>query len=518
MPHLFGMDRYDSCLSADDGLYCVVKLDLYPGKASELMQLIKEYSAYTQKHYNYTYIERGLYDYLYHQTDTIENATNENRLLMNFSLRKNWRDLVKSEVNDSRHNSLKGLHGIRSVTACLMIIAHVIFINSMGFIDQPRNFEKAYETLHFHLVFNGLMIVQIFFFMAAFLQAYYIQIGSETERITWSQLPKLLFARWWRLTPANAVMIGFSATWMRHLGSGPLWKHYVSEGVVAQCRRFWYLHLAYLNNYQPEDKLCAVQTWHVAADTQMFVFTMLIYLATMSRGRSLALSVLLLMSIAAPALHVWLQDMDAMVLQTPEVYRHWSDRTFHNMHIHGHNNLSSYVIGLGIGTLVYNWQKKKRWGALSWLIIPAMGFLFLTGRGFYGEGERASLGVRLLYAGTHRAAMGLLSAAAAISVTMRLSESFCNFFEWDGWLVPSRLSYSVYLLHMNLVHILMGLKTQLGLVSLFNMLVVYFGVVAISLAMALPFYLVVEAPMTGLLKISSSPIKHESRRRRTGRR
>ncbi|CAK1584092.1 unnamed protein product [Parnassius mnemosyne] len=82
-----------------------------------------------------------------------------------------------------------------------------------------------------------------------------------------------------------------------------------------------------------------------------------------------------------------------------------------------------------------------------------------------------------------------------------VSESFCSFFEWDGWLVPSRLSYSVYLVHMNFVHALLGIRTQLSLVSLYNMLIIYFGVVVMSVMLALPFYLIVEAPMTGLLKI-----------------
>ncbi|CAG5019848.1 unnamed protein product [Parnassius apollo] len=82
-----------------------------------------------------------------------------------------------------------------------------------------------------------------------------------------------------------------------------------------------------------------------------------------------------------------------------------------------------------------------------------------------------------------------------------VSESFCSFFEWDGWLVPSRLSYSVYLVHMNFIHVLLGIRTQLSLVSFYNMLIVYFGVVVMSVMLALPFYLIMEAPMTGLLKM-----------------
>lgn len=39
--------------------------------------------------------------------------------------------------------------------------------------------------------------------------------------------------------------------------------------------------------------------------------------------------------------------------------------------------------------------------------------------------------------------------------------------EWKGWVVPSRLSYCTYLIHVNIIHILLGARTQLGHVSFF---------------------------------------------------
>ncbi|XP_045537654.1 uncharacterized protein LOC123721817 [Papilio machaon] len=80
-----------------------------------------------------------------------------------------------------------------------------------------------------------------------------------------------------------------------------------------------------------------------------------------------------------------------------------------------------------------------------------------------------------------------------------ISESFSKLFEWRGWLVPSRLSYSMYLLHMNLVHAALGLRTQLATISPFYLLVTYFGILMMSFLIALPFYLVVEGPLAGLL-------------------
>ncbi|KPJ00872.1 Nose resistant to fluoxetine protein 6 [Papilio xuthus] len=403
MPRLFDLDRYDSCLTSDHGLYCVLRVDLFADESNRLMNQIKEYSAYAAKHYNYTNIDRGvcitqtckefikgrdlekdiernqvieeclnttmfkqyglqanvteiyncdrhddkvqiddtdwivagviaalvflvllgtLYDVMHNKISVSKNNMNneEYYLLMNFSLRKNWNDLVSDESTDPRRNRLKGLRGVRSITNCLMILAHVAFINSAGFMDSPHAVEKTYESFQYHLLYNGLLIVQVFFLMSAFLQSYLMHLRSEVAPFQWSELPIIMFARWWRLSPTYAVLLAFSGTWLRHLGAGPLWRLYVGDSVVAQCRRYWPHHLLYINNYVADDTACQLQTWHIAVDMQLFVVTMLVYMCTRGRGRGwhLALGLLLLVGLLGPPLHVWLQDLQALAMVTPE--------------------------------------------------------------------------------------------------------------------------------------------------------------------------------------------------------
>ncbi|XP_045537504.1 nose resistant to fluoxetine protein 6 [Papilio machaon] len=357
---------------------------------------------------------------------------------MNFSLRKNWNDLVNEESADPRRNRLKVLRGVRAITNCLMILAHVFFIYTTGFIDSPHAVEKTYESFQYHLVYNGLLIVQIFFLMSAFLQSYLMHLRSEVSPIQWSELPMIMFARWWRLSPTYAVLLAFSGTWMRHLGTGPLWKMYVGDSMAAQCRRFWPQHLFYINNYIAGDTACQVQTWHIAVDMQLFVLTMLVYMCTRGRGRSwqLALGLLLLTGLLGPPLHVWLQDLQALTMVTPEFFRRLADtRTFRLLHILCHNNLICYVVGLATGSLVYRLQKDnvdlskyKRWGMLSWCLVPGIACLFLTGRVFFAEGAELPGGVsggvvwRALYAATLRLAMAAIVSMLVVTLTMR----FCG--------------------------------------------------------------------------------------------
>lgn len=66
-----------------------------------------------------------------------------------------------------------------------------------------------------------------------------------------------------RLSPALGMMIWFTSTWLRHLNSGPLWKRYITNSVTADCQKYWWSHLLYVNNYVPDNRNCAIQTWSV---------------------------------------------------------------------------------------------------------------------------------------------------------------------------------------------------------------------------------------------------------------
>ncbi|CAK1584155.1 unnamed protein product [Parnassius mnemosyne] len=265
---------------------------------------------------------------------------------------------------------------------------------------------------------------------------YNLEVLSENVPVTWSLLPNIFLYRLWRLTPVYFLMILFTATWLRYLGSGPLWKLYVMS-VVSDCRQYWWAHIFYINNYFPEDKACAVHTWHLAADMQLFVLGSIMYIATKSKGRSLVITLLLLFSMAAPALHVWFQDLDALVIFKPEFYRSFWNETYRYLHVLGHNNLSCFIIGMVSGYFAYSWQKNrvevfrhKIWQYLAWCVVPGVVGLILTGSVFYTE-TRLSLVIRMTYAATHRAILGVITAFVILGLVFKIENyklsGHCNF-------------------------------------------------------------------------------------------
>ncbi|CAH2240900.1 jg9637 [Pararge aegeria aegeria] len=283
-------------------------------------------------------------------------------LLLCFSIPENYKKLTTVEQKDARLDIFKCVHAYRTIVTFAVLYAHTVLLIASGFTSDPHSFEKAYESITLRITFSGLNVVQVFFFITGMLLSYFMEVAAETHNMCWKMIPNIVFYRWWRLTPSAAMVVAFSATWMRHLGSGPLWNTCVTNGTSGQCRRFFWAHLFYFNNYIPEDTLCALQTWYIAADMQVFVVGVIIHFAIRNRSTSFkikSLTSLLLLSMTGPALQVWWQDIDAFAMQKPEVYRTVSDVNLRNLHVLGHNNLSASIIGLATGYLIYFLQKNK---------------------------------------------------------------------------------------------------------------------------------------------------------------
>ncbi|VVC99656.1 unnamed protein product [Leptidea sinapis] len=94
------------------------------------------------------------------------------------------------------------------------------------------------------------------------------------------------------------MILGFTTTWFRHLGNGPLWNYYVSPA-VSDCRRYWWSHLLFVNIFLPdtEDRACLIQSWHISVEIQLFTIGLFIYLATRKRFRRLAFTIMFLIGL-----------------------------------------------------------------------------------------------------------------------------------------------------------------------------------------------------------------------------
>ncbi|KAJ2951437.1 hypothetical protein O0L34_g13590 [Tuta absoluta] len=430
-----------------------------------------------------------------------------------FSMWRNWRKLVASAGDgpEPRFRSLTGFNGIKAICTLYIVTGHGIFPLAFDaefpyFIEQGLFYSKPFLVF----ITCGLLMVQWCFLVSSFLLFYNMELYAEKHKITWKLLPKAIIIRWLRFTPAYAFALAYSSTWMRHYGVGPFY----GDGIMAEvndCRQYWWINLLYISNYVKSDH-CFRQSWYISADFQLFFLGMAVYVLTAGVRRRLLLAILFIFGSLLPAAITFSQDLDGMLLFKPENIRTIceDDPTMHSVYIKAHTNLPCYVAGLALGLLVFHLQKTgyqaPRTGvvrSLYWLTLP-FGVLIGYFGSFLYEGD-TSLSYRTLYAGLVKPLWAINGAFFIFGMVNQFEDVYRGIVEWRGWTVPSRLSYSLFLVHFIIIRLLIGTRTTTMDTTPLHIFEMMTSTITMSFLVAIPFHLVVEAPFNQLVKLWTSP-------------
>ncbi|KAJ8717588.1 hypothetical protein PYW07_005518 [Mythimna separata] len=431
------------------------------------------------------------------------------RFLLCFSIRRNWRKLLApvAQNQDPRLRRLKSLHGVRALSMIFVIMAHSL-LGCVWFIENADFLEKMYHNEIIKAFEGGTIIMQTFFVMSGFLLIYNALLRSEKSKIKWGMLPHLLFVRWLRLTPPYAVVLGLTVTWLRYLTSGPLWKEMV-EKEAMDCRVNWWRNILYINNYY-DDSQCMSQMWYIAADTQLYCIGVIVFvLYTTQLSRKILLPMMFVAGCMIPGVVTYLYDLDAFFMPYPESINElfMLDPTYNYTFKRGHMNIAGYTLGLSIGYLVYHWQKKgidvSRWRKYRYcvpmLVLMGTGVIYSCSF-FFDDIPRPSVYIRAACASVFRPTFAFLVCLLLICFIFKVDDLCRHIVEWRGWLIPSRLSYCAYLLHIFFNRNYVGFQTTVTHISFVTMAFVFTGIVLASFLTSLPFYLLVEAPAGNLIR------------------
>lgn len=89
---------------------------------------------------------------------------------------------------------------------------------------------------------NGVMFVDTFFVISGVLVAYFLLQELDRNKGRFN-IGMFYLRRYLRLTPVYAVLLGFMATLILYVGTGPNW--YNIEITVKGCRTTWWQHILY---------------------------------------------------------------------------------------------------------------------------------------------------------------------------------------------------------------------------------------------------------------------------------
>ncbi|KAJ8716966.1 hypothetical protein PYW08_005365 [Mythimna loreyi] len=432
----------------------------------------------------------------------------DKRMLYYFSIRQNWRVLWHlGEESDPRLRRLKGLHGIKALTMLFLINAHGA-MPYITYVNNPEYVVNSYSDLIIYPFMNGALVTRTYIIVSAFLLTYSLQLFAEKNLINWSILPKWILMRIMRLAPTYAVVLAWTMTWARFLGDGPHWH----RGAVLEsehCRRDWWRHLLFINNYV-NGSHCNIPSWYLAADTQLYCLALVILISCRStRSRKLVLSMLFIIGIVIPAVHIYVEDLYPFPLSTPNNILNFftTDPTFNSIYKRGHANVLNSVFGITLGLIVYHCQKnnfdvnkRKRYRIIYWSLPVLSVALVTSGCIFFTEGPKVSVFTRMLFYITVMPLLSLVLTVIFWGVVMKFEDVYRGVLEWRGWEPPARLSYCAYLVHGPLIRLVGGSATALAHVSLANCFKIGLFTIILAYTVATPLFLMVESPFVQLLK------------------
>ncbi|GFT51418.1 nose resistant to fluoxetine protein 6, partial [Nephila pilipes] len=169
------------------------------------------------------------------------------KCLLCFSFYTNVHRLLKK---DTSPDSIKIFHGMKVITLLWVILNHTYFYINYQAFSSLLIARKSTEEIAFQLVLNGFLNVETFFFISAVLVSYGVMKTKEKK----INICLYVFRRLWRLTPPFMFVIA-CVYLIPHLGSGPVWKETVVDGLTEKCKTYWWANLLYINNFLPNSEM-----------------------------------------------------------------------------------------------------------------------------------------------------------------------------------------------------------------------------------------------------------------------
>lgn len=421
------------------------------------------------------------------------------KVFMFFSAISNTQRLLKTTARAENQN-LIFLSGFKIFLIFWVIYAHCYVLIQPEFARSPFVFVDLSSKVLFQLMLNGLLSVSTFLFLSGFVMSYLMLQSRAILRKQNLIIVYLIAAirRYFRLIlpVVTTVMACFL---LPYFADGPA-NHELLQQQVNGCINRWWAVLLSFNNFYPVDQMCMIHLWYVSTDVQIFLIIAFPLTILFVRHRILALLVSGVVSLAFCILvslqtHFW-HLLYSGTAASNDVVRLVD--TIELVYFRPFTHVATYVLGVVVGYVAIEYGKARIGFVMQlaqWIISLALcGFvLFITLP--WNRGNPPDDVTTAIYAGFHRLVWSLGLAWPTYACATGRGGLLNAFFSWKAFIPLSRLVYCVYLVHVPLLYLRMGIiKTHINLSEFFQ-LNTAIGLFGMSLVLAYLLYLSTEAPV-----------------------
>ncbi|KAK4885463.1 hypothetical protein RN001_001734 [Aquatica leii] len=441
--------------------------------------------------------------------NSVINST-RGRIIACFSLLKNW-DRLKTRNTGLDAQALKAINGIRFYTILLVIIAHACMIAFTTYSLNPQFVETMTDDPLNMIFLNGNYSMQTFLLISGLLLSYHFFLSFEKmKKLKFSYIFLALINRYIRLTSCLVVIIAISATWLRHVNRGPLWDKTVGDE-FRNCRKNWWTNLLYINNYYDVQHMCLLHSWYLAADTQLFVLSLIILtlIWNWKKYTMTIFGICFVIGFLIPTVTTYIYDYDILIREYPEpLYKVLLDvPEWTKLLIPGHMNIGGYTIGLIAGYIVYKYRErtisfKKRFIVLWWILVWGLplSVIFLGVPMYRDNYVPTRLGASL-YQGLARNVFAIGICLGILGINKNIGWFLRDAVLWQPLQILGRLTYCVFLVHVALIRIKFGQARVLSYMTSYSFFTQVASDLVLSFISGLILCLAVEMPTSALQKL-----------------
>ncbi|XP_059481793.1 nose resistant to fluoxetine protein 6-like [Neocloeon triangulifer] len=428
--------------------------------------------------------------------------------LMAFSLPTNWRKLFT--ISNSP-NALKSLDGIRVLSTLWVVAGHkIIFTLQEPWANKSFQIESLENIVNMPLI-NNMPSVDSFFLMSGLLRAFNLLKEFEGNRF---QFVTDFVRRYLRLTPAYALVIAFYSTLLTRLGNGPRWEKFVTEPGEA-CAENWLYNLLYVNNYVHNNKHCIMQTWYLASDMQLYLASPLVIYFLWKRP-SAGKVLLILLAVVPITFTAWYTYTYEVL---PTYLLNNSDMKLisyqKDVHIATQHRMAPYVVGLGLGYVLFNYKTVKLnflTVILGWMLCLSTLYAVVYGAfNLIQYNHKYDPVESALYASLHRVSWALAVGWLIFACNRGFGGWITKIMSMGVFQLFSKISYCIYLSHYVILMIGAARIKSPIFVDEYVEMHSYAGDLVVITAVATVLYLMVEAPLFEITRLifatPNKPIK-----------
>ncbi|KAF5307204.1 hypothetical protein FQR65_LT00720 [Abscondita terminalis] len=435
------------------------------------------------------------------------------RIITCFAIAKNW-ERLKTVPDNEDVASLYGINGIRFYTIFLVVAVHSCMVSFTTYSTNPE-FVETMTGDPLNMIFvNGYYCIQTFFLLSGMVLSYFFfKTLQKQKTFKISYIFYAFLIRYVRLTTSVIVVVAFSASWLRHLNRGPLWDKTVGTE-FRNCRRNWWANLLYINNYYDIPHMCLLQSWYLAADSQLFFLSLIILIIVSKFKKFLVhiLSLCMVIGVIIPGIITYVNSYDIVIRQYPEtLYELYANAIeWHAVYVSAHTNIGSYVMGLIAGYIIFKYRGKsivlqKRYIILWWILVWVLplSIIFLGIPIYRDSFEYSRLGAAV-YVALSKNVFVFGICVGILGITKGIGWLLRDAVLWSPLQILGRLTYCLYLVHPTFIRIKAGRNRVKTYMTPFTFLMDTVENLLLSYALALVLCLFVEMPTSALQKLMMS--------------